>query len=127
MSALLLRGGWVIDGTGGDRVRGDVAVRDGRIAAVGPDLPTDGARVIDATGMVVCPGFIDIHSHSDESVLVNSALESAVHQGVTLVVAGNCGGSSAPALGLAAEELEREMARLDLERTWTSFGEYADT
>jgi len=127
LSALLLRGGWVIDGTGGDRVRGDVAVRDGRIAAVGADLATDGARVIDATGMVVCPGFIDIHSHSDESVLVNSALESAVHQGVTLVVAGNCGGSSAPALGLAAEELEREIARLDLERTWTSFGEYADT
>lgn len=125
MSELLVRGGTVIDGTGAERVRADVAVRDGRIAAIGTDLATGGARVIEATGLVVSPGFIDIHSHSDESVLVSSALESAVHQGVTLVVAGNCGGSSAPVLGLAAEELEREIARLGLERTWTSFGEYA--
>ena len=125
MSALLLRGGTVIDGTGAPGVRADVAVRDGRIAAVAPGLDPGDARVIDATGKAVCPGFIDIHSHSDESVLVNSALESALHQGVTLVVAGNCGGSSAPVLGLAAEDLAREIARYDLERTWTSFGEYA--
>lgn len=125
MSALLLRGGTVIDGTGTGRVRADVAIGDGRILAIGPGLAAGGSRVIDATGMIVAPGFIDIHSHSDESVLVNSALESAVHQGVTLVVAGNCGGSSAPVLGDAAVELEREVARLDLERSWTSFGEYA--
>ena len=125
MTALLIRGGTVIDGTGAPGVRADVAVRDGGIAQIGLDLPTSGARVIDARGKVVSPGFIDIHSHSDESVLVNSALESAIHQGVTLVVAGNCGGSSAPAMGLAAEELEREIARFGLERTWTSFGEYA--
>ena len=125
MSGLLLRGGTVIDGTGAARVRADVAIRDGRIAAVGAGLAPDGARTIDVSGLVVAPGFIDIHSHSDESVLVNSALESAVHQGVTLVVAGNCGGSSAPVLGQAAEELEREIARLGLERTWSSFGEYA--
>ena len=124
---LLVRGGTVIDGSGAPGVRADVAVREGRIAAIGRDLPANGARVIDAAGKVVCPGFIDIHSHSDESVLINSALESALHQGVTLVVAGNCGGSSAPAMGLAAEELEREIARFDLERTWTSFGEYART
>lgn len=124
MTTLLIRGGTVIDGSGVPGVRADVAVRDGRVAAVGADLPASGARVIDAKGKVVSPGFIDIHSHSDESVLINSALESALHQGVTLVVAGNCGGSSAPAMGLAAEELEREIARFDLERTWTSFGEY---
>lgn len=100
-------------------------MRAGRIAAIGVDLPASGARVIDASGKAVSPGFIDIHSHSDESVLINSALESALHQGVTLVVAGNCGGSSAPAMGLAAEELEREIARFGLERTWTSFAEYA--
>lgn len=100
-------------------------MKDGRVAAIGLDLPASGARVIDAKGKVVSPGFIDIHSHSDESVLINSALESTIHQGVTLVVAGNCGGSSAPVMGLAAEELEREIGRFDLERTWTSFGEYA--
>ncbi len=75
--------------------------------------------------MAVTPGFIDIHSHSDEAMFVNSALESALHQGVTTVVCGNCGGASAPVLGQAASELERELARYDVERTWTSFGEYA--
>ncbi len=124
MTTLLIRGATVIDGSGSPGVRADVAVRDGRIAAIGADLAASGARVIEAKGKVVSPGFIDIHSHSDESVLINSALESAVHQGVTLVVAGNCGGSSAPALGLAAEELERELARFELARTWTSFDEY---
>ncbi|HEX9268554.1 MAG TPA: D-aminoacylase [Candidatus Limnocylindria bacterium] len=127
MSDLLIRGGTVIDGTGAPGRRADVAVRDGRIVTVGGAGTGSGARTIDATGRVVCPGLIDIHSHSDESVLINSALESTLHQGVTCVVAGNCGGSSAPVMGLAAEELERELERYDLERTWTSFREYADT
>ena len=125
MTDLLIRGGEVIDGTGAPRRRADVAVRDGRIAAIGELGVDSGAITIDARGRAVSPGFIDIHSHSDESVLINSALESAVHQGVTCVVAGNCGGASAPVMGLAAEELDRDIKRYDLERTWTSFGEYA--
>src|SRR5207245_8232905 len=100
-------------------------VRDGRIASVGRDVAADGARIIDATGRVVAPGFIDVHSHSDEAMFVNDALESALHMGVTLVVCGNCGGSSAPVSGLAEAELDRELARLDVKRTWRSFGEYA--
>ena len=125
MTDLLIRGGTVIDGTGAPRHRADVAVRDGRIVAVDEIGTGSGARVIDATGRIVSPGFIDIHSHSDESVLINSALESTVHQGVTTVVGGNCGGASAPVMGLAAEELDRDIARYGLARTWTSFGEYA--
>src|SRR5207248_9725166 len=117
MTALCIVGGFVIDGTGAPRRRADVAIRDGRIVSVGEiggdsDVPT-----VDARGRVVTPGFIDIHSHSDESVLINSALESALHQGVTCVVAGNCGGASAPVMGLAAEELERDVARYGVERT----------
>ena len=127
MTALRIVGGFVIDGTGAPRRRADVAIRDGRIISVGEiggdsDVPT-----VDARGRVVTPGFIDIHSHSDESVLINSALESALHQGVTCVVAGNCGGASAPVMGLAAEELERDVARYGVERTWSSFAEYAET
>ena len=124
---LLIKGGTVIDGTGAPGRRADVAVRDGRIVSVGEVGTGSGARTIDATGRFVSPGFIDIHSHSDESVLINSAMESTVHQGVTTVVAGNCGGASAPVMGLAAEELDRDIARYDLERTWTSFAEYAAT
>ncbi len=126
MSTILLRGGTVIDGTGARRRRADVAVRDGRIATVsaGADAgPAD--RVLDVGGMVVAPGAIDIHSHSDEAMFVNSAMESALHQGVTTVACGNCGGASAPVLGLAASELDRDLARYSVERTWTSFGEYA--
>ena len=125
MTELLIRGGTVIDGTGAPGRRADVGIRDGRIASIGEIGGAPGAPTIDARGRAIGPGFIDIHSHSDESVLINSALESALHMGVTCVVAGNCGGSSAPVMGLAAEELERELARYDLERTWTSFAEYA--
>ncbi len=125
LQSVLIRGGTVIDGTGAPRRRADVAVRDGRIISIGEAGSGSGARTIDATGKIVSPGFIDIHSHSDESVLINSAMESTVHQGVTTVVAGNCGGASAPVMGLAAEELDRDIARYDLERSWTSFSEYA--
>ncbi|MEK6619835.1 MAG: D-aminoacylase [Chloroflexota bacterium] len=124
MTSLIVRGGTLVDGTGAPRRRADVAMDDGRIAAIGSDLAS-ADRVVDATGRVVCPGFIDIHSHSDEAMFVNSALESAVHQGVTTVVCGNCGGASAPVVGPAAEELDRELGRLGIEREWTSFGEYA--
>ena len=125
MTDLVLRGGSVIDGTGTPARRVDVAIRDGRIEAIGRDLAQNGARVIDVSERMIAPGFIDIHSHSDEAMFVNDALESALHMGVTLVVCGNCGGSSAPVSGLAEAELDRELARLDVKRTWSTFGEYA--
>src|SRR5207237_9276948 len=115
-----------VDGTGAPGRRSDLAVDEGRITAIGATLAKNGARVIEAKDRVVAPGFIDIHSHSDEAMFVNDALESALHMGVTLVVCGNCGGSSAPVSGLAEAELDRELARLAVKRTWSSFGEYAD-
>jgi len=121
---LLIRGGLVIDGTGSPGVRADIAVTNGRVTDVGAFTGRRAMRMIDARDKVVAPGFIDIHSHSDESMLVNSAMESALHQGVTLVVCGNCGGSSAPVHGLAAEEADREYARLGVKRSWSSFYEY---
>ncbi len=124
MTDLLIRGGTVIDGTGAPRTRADVAITNERITDVGAFTGRRAMRMIDARDKIVAPGFIDIHSHSDESMLVNSAMESALHQGVTLVVCGNCGGSSAPVHGLAAEEADREYARLGIERTWSSFYEY---
>ncbi|HYR94749.1 MAG TPA: D-aminoacylase [Methylomirabilota bacterium] len=124
MTDLLIRGGLVIDGTGSPGVRADIAVTNGRVTDVGAFTGRRAMRMIDARDKVVAPGFIDIHSHSDESMLVNSAMESALHQGVTLVVCGNCGGSSAPVHGLAAEEADREYARLGVKRSWSSFYEY---
>jgi N-acyl-D-amino-acid deacylase len=125
LTDLLIRGGTVIDGTGAPPVRADVAVTNGRITDVGAFTGRRAMRMIDARDMVVSPGFIDVHSHSDESMLLNSAMESALHQGVTLVVCGNCGGSSAPVHGVAAEEADREYERLGIRRTWSSFYEYS--
>ncbi len=87
---LVIRGGTVLDGTGGDPRDADVAVAGGRVVDVGPVGPTD-APELDATGLYVAPGFIDVHSHSDYTLLRDPRAASAVHQGVTLEVIGNCG------------------------------------
>jgi len=90
---LLIAGGTLIDGSGAARRRADVAVKDGRIVAIGI-LPRASAReTIDATGLVVAPGFIDVHTHAD-AVADTPRAENFVRMGVTSIVAGNCGGSA---------------------------------
>ncbi|NUU22570.1 MAG: amidohydrolase family protein [Streptomycetaceae bacterium] len=91
---LVLRGGTVVDGTGAAPYRADVAVRGGRIAEIGPALRAD--VELDAAGALVCPGFIDLHTHYDPQVLWDPWLTPSSAQGVTSVVAGNCGLSLAP-------------------------------
>src|SRR5215471_12612251 len=98
MDDLLIRGGHVIDGSGGPGRESDVAVLDGRIAAMEPHSARPARRVIDARGQVVAPGFIDIHTHSDFTLPLNPRAESKIRQGVTLEVVGNCGFSVAPVL-----------------------------
>ena len=97
MSDIVIRGGTVIDGTGRPGELADVRVRDGRIAEIGSQLeagPED--EVLDASGCVVTPGFIDIHTHYDAQVFWDPALTPSCFHGVTTVVAGNCGFSIAP-------------------------------
>ena len=85
---LLVRNGWVIDGSGAPRVQADVALEGDRIAAIGPGLAGEAARTIDASGRIVAPGFIDAHSHSDLFYFGCPSSESKVRQGCTTEVVG---------------------------------------
>ncbi len=95
---LLLRNGLIFDGSGSTGFPGDVAIADGRIAAVAAELDADASRTIDAGGLAVAPGFIDIKTHSDFTLPINPKAESKVRQGVTTEIIGHCGFSVAPVL-----------------------------
>src|SRR5580658_6680919 len=95
---ILIRNGLLIDGGGGPGVVGDLAIADGRIAAIGRELGIGATRTIDAGGLAVTPGFIDIKTHSDFTLPINPKAESKVRQGVTTEIVGHCGFSVAPAL-----------------------------
>ena len=113
---LVIRGGRVVDGTGSPWFRADVGIRGDRIAAIGRLDDAEAARVIDASGLVVAPGFIDLHTHSDIALLDDGNAESKVRQGVTLDVLGESS-SVAPRDGLVDPESENA-------RAWTTFTEY---
>jgi N-acyl-D-amino-acid deacylase len=127
-SEILLRGGTVLDGTGAAGRTADVAVSEGRVLAVGTNLPTAAARVLDVSGAVVCPGFIDLHSHADFTVMGHPAATTQTLQGVTTLVTGNCGFSPFPVVPEHADELRALGAFLDdgLSWEWSAAGEYAD-
>ena len=90
---ILITGGTLVDGSGAARRRGDVGIKDGRITAIGLFSKGTASQVIDVTGLVVAPGFIDVHTHADD-IADTPRAENFVRMGVTSVVAGNCGGSA---------------------------------
>ncbi|MSW30381.1 MAG: amidohydrolase family protein, partial [Actinobacteria bacterium] len=94
MTSLVLKGGTVVDGTGSERFVADVLVENGRIAAIGAGMFGD--TELDASGCIVAPGFIDIHTHYDAQVFWDPSLTPSSFHGVTTVIAGNCGFSIAP-------------------------------
>ena len=93
---VLIRNGTILDGTGSPPYAADLAVTDGRITAIGEISPDASQRVIDAQGLVVAPGFIDIHTHSDVTLMLDPRCESKILQGVTTDVTGNCSFSPFP-------------------------------
>jgi N-acyl-D-amino-acid deacylase len=129
---LLLQGGRVVDGSGAPASLGDVAVTNGRIAKVGRLDGAKATRVLDVSGAVVAPGFIDIHSHCDFILpLPDQAVFLApfVAQGITTLVVGNCGYAPAPINPATADLLQAYTAFIkprDLDWQWRSFGEYLD-
>jgi N-acyl-D-amino-acid deacylase len=123
MHELALRGGLVIDGRGGPPQIADVAIDGGRVSAIG-DVG-NAADELDARGLVVSPGFIDIHTHSDFTVFNNPLAPHAVLQGVTTEVIGNCGFSLAPISDQHLGEFEELVRPLGegIDWTWRSFGD----
>ena len=117
--SLVIRGGTVYDGLGSPGIQADVAIEDGRIVAIGQNLKDEGAVEIDARGMVVAPGFIDIHSHGDGSLWEDPRSESIVRQGVTTIVVGQDGSSRAP-MGSTPDEDNGRHAFPDFKAFWQS-------
>lgn len=126
---ILIRGGTVYDGSGAPGRRADVAVDQGRILAVEAGLNASASRVIDATGLAVAPGFIDIKTHSDFTLPINPRAESKLRQGVTTEIIGHCGFSVAPCLPgkvqLLADYLNPSAPWLPFREM--GFGEYLDS
>ena len=124
----LIRGGMVVDGSGQPRFQADVGVSRGRIEAVGRLDRAEAARVIDASGLVVTPGFIDMHSHSDVTLLDDPGGESKAHQGVTTEVTGNCSYSPFPSGDVPPGDVQEIMGftmASETEWDWTTMDEWA--
>src|SRR5436190_17535369 len=125
---LLIRGATVIDGTRAPRFEADIGIRDGRIARVG-SIEGGAKAEIDAQGLVAAPGFIDAHTHDDRMMLSAPDMAPKVSQGVTTVVAGNCGVSLAPAPRGMPQPVTPPLDLMDSEGTWfhfKSFREYVE-
>src|SRR5512136_2923222 len=131
MPSFFIRGALVIDGSGGEPFRGDIAVKNGLITEVSPSIKGGGKAVIEADGLVAAPGFIDIHSHTDLTIFKHPLAESKALQGVTTEVIGNCGIGAFPVIQ------ERKSVLIDYLKmhdfylpsdvlSWNNFSQYAD-
>ena len=120
---LVIAGGTIYDGTGSPPFGGDIGISGGSIRELGRIRPTRARSVIKAEGLAVSPGFIDVHDHTDVALLVNPRAESAVRQGVTTLVSGNCGGSPFPLTDKDAGEMGAVLSKeYGLELNWRDIG-----
>ncbi len=131
MSNFLIKNGRIVDGTGKSAYQADIALENGKIERIGTDIGTNFDGIIDAGGMIVCPGFIDIHSHTDFTIAVNPNAESKIRQGVTTEIVGNCGMSAAPLTPAFMSTLKDHLTidsdygkAEDIGHSWETFGDY---
>ena len=119
---LLIRGGLIVDGTGNPAFHGDIGIREDRIAALGHLTGKTAKRIVDAQSLTVAPGFIDIHNHSDYTLLVDGNAESMIRQGVTSMILGE--GESAAPIGGKQEAREHHVGPNGAPADWTDFDGY---
>ena len=134
---LIISGGTLIDGTGADAVKADLAVKNGKIERIGDLSQDSAAETIDATGKIVTPGFIDLHTHLDAQIGWDPLMSSSSFHGVTTAMIGNCGVSFAPCSTENREYLAKLMESVEdisadaildgLPWDWNSYGEYLDS
>ena len=120
---LAITGGHILDGSGSPWYEGSVVVKEGKIADIGRLGKVSARQVIDATGLVVAPGFIDLHSHSDFDLLADGTAQSKIRQGVTTEILGESE-SAGPVLGPAGPELDKDLGPRGIRRDWSTLGEY---
>ena len=119
----LIKNGIVIDGSGSEPLDANIGIIGDRIAYVGKgDMPA--REIIDANGMVVSPGFVDTHGHSEFTLLADGRAEGKLSQGITTEINGNCGLSAAPLYGEAFEHREEDLKELGIKERWSTFSEY---
>lgn len=128
---IIILNGLVIDGCGNPWFKADIGIKNGKILKIGHLKLAKAEKIINAEGLIVCPGFIDAHSHSDISVLFNPILESSIKQGITTLIVGNCGMSLAPVNPSTKDLLLKDLTpfippNVKLKIEWESFKEYLD-
>jgi N-acyl-D-amino-acid deacylase len=121
---LKFNNGVVVDGTGRNRFKTDIGIKDGLIAEIGDLKKLNAVKEYDIAGLIIAPGFIDIHSHSEISTLINPEASGKAYQGVTTEVVGNCGSSAAPALKKAIASVKRNLSKYGLNLNWGNLKEY---
>ena len=126
---IIVRKGKIVDGAGNPAYLGDIATKDGKVAKIGIKISGNAKREIDASNMIVCPGFIDMHSHTDVILPIYSGMDAAVHQGITTAVVGMCGDGLAP-VPIDKIALFKELFKIpavgNIPITWNSYSEYLD-
>ncbi|MDH7513702.1 MAG: D-aminoacylase [Clostridiales bacterium] len=126
---LVIQNGTIINGLGEAAFQADIGISNGKIRFIGRltgDMSRRPTKIIDASGRVVCPGFIDIHSHSGLELLVNPKAESKIRQGVTTELSGNCGGSDFPLKTKLSEEAQQYWNELGLKPTWVDLAGFRE-
>ena len=124
---LIIENGVVVDGTGAPGRRADVGIMKARIAAIGDLAAAPAGRRLDATGCVVAPGFVDIHTHSELPLLADGRAESTIRQGVTTQATGNCGLTPAPVHDAVREQIKGTMiGPAHGSWRWNTFGEFME-
>lgn len=124
---LIIKNGNIYNGKGGKPFLSDISISNDKIEKIAPNIDAEGAIVLDAKGLSVSPGFVDVHSHSDYYLLINPLAEGKIRQGVTTEIGGNCGYSPAPLMGkLLAERVKGYKDEFDIDVPFKNFKEYFD-